>query len=402
MKINGRILIFLLAFCAVVTAVFLFAGRIKAQTPLDLPAAPPPQPVVVVPPVKTATVLFAGDILMHKSLNDAAVDKDGNYDYAPLFIDVTPFIKSADYAIGNLETTLSGEKAGYTGYPCFNTPDILAKVLSDTGFDMLATANNHCLDRGVDGLKRTQYVIEQAGMDHTGTNRSKKESDAIIVKQINGIKIAILNYTAMTNGGMVAKKYKYTVNYIGDGAEIIKKAQKTKKSGTDFVIAYLHFGNEYERNPTNDEKVLVNKLLAGGVDAVIGAHPHVVQPIEWVTVKRDKDDYTGLVAWSLGNFVSAQRPRYRDSGIAVNLKIEKSETATTIKEVKYLPVWVQHDKSTDPAKYRLLPLPANSTLKTDTGLTEADLTRIEEIKEELSSQVDKPNENIIVVSAEKE
>jgi poly-gamma-glutamate synthesis protein (capsule biosynthesis protein) len=309
-------------------------------------------------------------------------------------------VKSADYAVGNLETRLAGEKAEYTGYPCFNTPDSLAAALSNAGFDMLATANNHCLDRGIDGLKRSLYVIEQANMDKIGTSRSQKESELIIIKDIKGIKIAILNFTEMTNGRKVAKKYKYAVNYIGDGSVVIKTAQKAKKNGADIVIAYLHFGNEYQRTPAAGDRKLVEKLLAGGVDTVIGAHPHVVQPIEWVKVKRGKDDFTGLVVWSLGNFVSAQRPRYRDSGIAVNLKIQKSDTATTITEVKYLPVWVQLDKSTDPANFRILPLPANTNPASDLPLTPADLARIEEVKNEITTHIDAPKENITSVSAE--
>lgn len=389
MKVKGRFLIFSAAFCMAIAAVFLFAGRIMAE-----PAAG------FVPNVKTATIFIAGDILMHKGLNDAAVDDKGKYDYNPLFAYAAPFVKSADYSICNLETTLSGEKAKYTGYPSFNTPDSLAIALKNAGFDMLATANNHCMDRGINGLVRTQNVIDLVGMDHVGTSRNQKECDKIMIREIKGIKIAILNYTAMTNWGKPAKKYKYAVNYIGDGKEIISNAIKAKKIGADIVIAYLHFGNEYERSPAAKERKLVEKLLAGGVDTIIGAHPHVVQPIEWMKVKRGKKDYTGLVAWSLGNFVSMQRPRYRDSGIAVNLIIQKNDTSTSITEVKYLPVWVQQDISDKIPKFRLLPLPANGKPESDLALTPADLARIDEVKSEIAAHVDDPNENISSVSAD--
>lgn len=369
----------------------LLSGLLFNGKPALVAQAPPPAP----PAPTRITVAFTGDVLMHISLVNAARTADGAYDFAPMFAPIAPYLKNANYTVANLETRLAGAKRGYTGYPCFNSPDSLAPALRDAGVDMLATANNHSLDKGADGLLTTLTTLDANKLAHVGTFRTPEEQATPILVDINGVKVAFLNYAEMTNGIPIPAGKSYVINMIGDGQGIIKEATAAKAHGADLVIAFLHFGTEYQRQPNDNQQLLAKKLLANGVDAVIGAHPHVVQPIKRVTVKRSDVPYTGYVIYSMGNFVSGQRDRYRDSGIMVYLDIEKSVTATIVTGVRYLPVYVQRGVLDGRIRYRVLPLVPGEKVQSDVPLTAADIARMKQISEELDAHLDRPAEERI-------
>ncbi len=358
-----------------VLGVVLGLASCRAQ-PVHAQTAPPLPPIHV-------TVAFAGDLLIHDTILDDTSDGHGAYHFREVFAPTAPFIQRADYAVANLETRLAGEGRGYTGYPCFNSPTDLGWAARATGFRLLATANNHCLDKGYAGLAATLDNLDAIGLAHVGTARSETERHTPVIVSVKGVKTVFLNYTAMTNGITLPKGKGYAVNYL-DPDSVATEAAAARAAGAELVLAMLHFGNEYQRAPTAAQRTLAATLLTHGVDALIAAHPHVVQPIEQVTVTRDGKPFTGVVAYSLGNFIADQRSRYRDSGIVLYLSITKDAAGTRVDGVRYLPVYVQHSDH----RFRVLPLLPGVEPKSDVPLAARDRYRIPQVRDELHALLD--------------
>ena len=286
----------------------------------------------------TITIAAVGDLLMKAPIiASARLDGGGQYDFDPMFEGVKPQLQNANLLIGNLETTFSGNprKAGKyetraprTGYPVFNCPDELAGTLKRLGFDVLTTANNHCMDGGTSGLKRTLNVLDRHGIKHTGTSRSAAESRRCTVMDVKGIKVGILAYTTGTNSIPYPKAY--LVNRIR--LPRIAADIKAMKRGADFVIVCLHFGLEFHRTPNARQKSIVNAVFKYGADAILGAHPHVLQPVK---VSKVKDGRGGVkkrvAAYSLGNFVSTRLRKniHTQRGLILKLKVQKDEKGRT-------------------------------------------------------------------------
>jgi poly-gamma-glutamate capsule biosynthesis protein CapA/YwtB (metallophosphatase superfamily) len=262
-------------------------------------------------------LLFAGDIMGHDSQIQAAWSvKENTYNYASCFAHLAPKIKQADIAIGNLELTLAGPP--YKGYPAFSSPDALAFSLKDAGFDVLVTANNHSCDKGKKGITRTIDVLDSLGLLHTGTFKDNVSRDTLypLIIEKNNVKIALLNYTYGTNGIPVPKPTR--VNLI-DTTQIAQDILRINKDSVDVIISFMHWGAEYQSLPDKNQIMLANWLTKKGVQLVIGAHPHVLQPII-----RDTINHT-LIAYSLGNFVSGQRDRFKNGGVMLHIELEKIE-----------------------------------------------------------------------------
>jgi poly-gamma-glutamate capsule biosynthesis protein CapA/YwtB (metallophosphatase superfamily) len=315
------------------------------------------------------TLLFAGDIMGHDTQITAAYyNETGTYDYSFCFSELKPTIQKADIAIGNLEVTLAGEP--YKGYPKFSSPDELVTALKDAGFDILINANNHALDRGKEGLERTIDIARQNGLIMTGTFKSDNDREISypLVVEKNNILLGILNYTYGTNG--LISSPPNIVNYI-DTALIRIDIQKIKKVNPDFIIACVHWGNEYEPEGNNTQRTLARFLANEGVDAIIGSHPHVVQPFEVLYNGTDSTDLVPVV-YSLGNFISNQRERYRNGGIIFVLELTKTDK-TKPTSFSYMPVWVQKPVINEITRFRLIPA----------NVDEREMDRLELTKEEL-------------------
>ena len=290
------------------------------------------------------SLLFVGDIMQHDSNIAAAYNPiTSKYDYSACFEYVSPIIKSADLAIGNLELTLAGKP--YKGYPQFSAPNELAYELKRIGFDVLVTANNHSVDRGKKGIERTIDVLDTLSMLHTGTfkDSAKRAMTYPLIIEKNGFRLSLLNYTYGTNGIPIPRPS--IVNLI-DTVQIKKDIEKAKGQHSDAIIAFFHWGDEYQSLPNKEQKRLTNLCFREGVKLVIGSHPHVLQPMEW---KNEKDQF---VVYSLGNFISGQRPRYRDGGAMLWIDLQKviqdSVSLTSIQKADYELEWVQ--KSNDSKK----------------------------------------------------
>lgn len=265
-----------------------------------------------------ATLLFAGDAMMHKSQLAAAQQPDGSYAFDECFAGLAPVISAADYAVVNLEAPLGGKP--YAGYPCFCMPDSYGFALRDAGFDMLLTANNHTLDRNDRGLRRTVTMLDSIGVHHLGTyaNPAARAQSIPYIVDVKGFKIGFLNYTYGTNG--IKPQTDAVVDYI-DEALIKRDIAATRQAGAELVCVAIHWGIEYKLLPNAEQKRLADALLAQDVDMVIGGHPHVIQPMEM----RSRDDgRRQLLVYSLGNFISGMRTTDCRGGAMVEAYISRS------------------------------------------------------------------------------
>ena len=224
------------------------------------------------PKSDTLTLLFAGDLMQHGPQIKAALQADGTYNYDETFARVKGEIERADVAIGNFEVTLGGKP--YTGYPQFRAPDEYLQACIDAGFDVLLTANNHCLDSRRAGLERTIMMMDSLGMPHLGTyaNKEVRDSTYPFLLEKNGLRVVLLNFTYGTNG--IAIEHPNVVNLI-DTTEIKADIAKARQMHPDVIIALPHWGIEYQQLPSPQQRELAEWLFAHGVDHVIGGHPHV-------------------------------------------------------------------------------------------------------------------------------
>lgn len=331
-----------------------------------LPEAVPPEdpPAAAIPQTSSLKLLFTGDIMGHDSQIASALAQGGDrHDYRPCFQYLEPYFNQADLVIGNLEVTLAGPP--YKGYPHFSSPDALADALLEAGFDVLLTANNHALDRGDAGVQRTIQQLRSRGILQTGTFRDGRHRELYypLVLEKNGIRIALLNYTYGTNG--LKADNPVAVNYI-DTALIREDLLKASLAEPDLTILTVHWGNEYERMENSRQQELGRFAFNNGADVIVGSHPHVVQPVKGV-------GRGNLVAYSLGNFISNQRPRYRDGGIVFEMEVVKDDAGTRVARHGYLPVWVHKPNTEKGPLFSLVPAAIDSVNYATMDLSPDDL-----------------------------
>jgi len=291
-----------------------------------------------------------GDIMMHNTMITAGLQSaQASYDYSPFFRYVRPLLSASDLVIGNLETTLAGKAAGYSGYPRFNSPEVLAANLKEAGIDVLTTANNHSLDKGYTGLAATLDHLDAAGLLHTGTSRCLAEQETTLLADIKGSKFAILAYTYGTNGLNPPKDRTYAVNYI-DEAKMIAAVKKAREAGAHSILVSLHFGAEYQNYPNAEQQALAQSLLDNGADIILGSHPHVLQPASFL------DDR--FVIYSLGNFISDQTGPERKTGIILNLHflVDPGGEKPRLEAASYIPIWTHRFRQNGRTQFSVLPV----------------------------------------------
>ena len=296
-----------------------------------------------------------GDIMCHNSQYKDAYD-GSTYDFSYVFDDIKDYISSADIAVGNLETTFAGKERGYSNYPRFNSPEQLAYNLKYMGIDVLCTANNHSMDTNYSGVVSTLDFLDDAGISHMGTSRTAKEQNQILVKDVNGIKIAFLAFTYGTNGIPVPSANSYCVNLI-DKDLILKQLELAKAQEPDLICVNMHWGLEYQNVQNSDQEDWADFLFENGVDVILGSHPHVLQPMEKRTVTlEDGTTKDCFVIYSLGNFISGQTKKNTRTSIILNINFTKDgETGkTTIGDVSYVPIYMYKSSSGSTKRYKLL------------------------------------------------
>ena len=280
----------------------------------------PTTPTIAEKEDTTISVLGAGDVLMHMEQVYSGYDsKTNTYNYDNFFTYVKNYVSTSDLAICNSETTYLGKGHNFSGYPKFNSPKEILNSIKNAGFDMVCSTHNHINDMGDKGIESTAKLIKEAGLDLLGIKNTVKDKN-YIVKDIKGVKIGITNYTYSTidkngyryiNGLPLSKEMEPKINLFSDSniENDINNMKSTYdnmiKDGAEFTIFYIHWGNEYQLQPSAQQEKLAGMLNSIGVNVIFGSHPHVVQPIR--TLKNDTNGNETLVCYSLGNFISNQR-----------------------------------------------------------------------------------------------
>lgn len=309
--------------------------------------------------IKNISILSVGDIMFHMPQIISAKLDDGTYDFNPPFQYVRKYIEEADIAIANFETVTAGNDTKFSGFPRFNSPVETVAALKETGFDILSTANNHSLDRGKNGIISTIENIESNGLKNIGTYKENNKN--LLIEDVEGIKIGLLSYTFGINGldGLLTSdELEYMIDTI-DEKVIEEDIRNLKEAQVDLILAYIHWGNEYQNQPHIYQETLGKKMIEWGANIIQGSHPHVIQRSEIVEFE-GKDNY---IIYSMGNFYSNQRYEtmgnsYTEDGVMVKLIIEKdfSTNKSIIKDVIHIPTWVYRYKENNQIKYRVLPI----------------------------------------------
>lgn len=327
-------------------------------------------------------IAMVGDVMQHGEQLKASRRDDGGYSWQGVFDPIAPLIQGSDLAIANLETPVDASRP-YAGFPFFNAPEVLLEALSETGFDVLQTANNHCLDRGRDGALATLQAVERHGFGAAGTWPSAEAHGTpwVIRELPDGIRVAFLANTYGTNGVPMPPGEPWLVNWLDEGQ--MQNDLHRARLLADIVIVGLHWGGEYQHQPAAWQRDLATRLVEAGADIVMGSHPHVLQPAEVVTVedpgghRRD-----GLILYSLGNFVSNQRTFPRDGGLIARAVVQRCGLHTRVTGVRLTPVWV--DKRVDGTQhlaFRVLPVRPPGEACGGPDLTAADCLQMDAFRD---------------------
>jgi len=364
------------------------------------PEEPTPAPTPTPEPTPTVITIGAiGDImLMSSQVNGAYNAETGTYDFSRSFLGVANQFRSVDLMCGNFECTLSGEEAGYSvkkgedeSVDTFNAPDSVIDTLKDVGFDFLSTANNHALDRQMAGLLRTLDVLDEKGVYHTGTARSNEERDTPLIIDVNGVKIGFIAATEIINKhdrymNDAETEYAVTRLYLQED-RLVSEIKALREAGADFIVAYPHWDKEHRTASNSRTRAEAKLLLESGVDVILGSHPHVVQSIEYVTVDRNGEPYTGLVVYSMGNFISNMSTGKKSDplryGLYVQLTIEKALDGTTsLKSAEYMPLFCFVRSIDRTYLHQVVPAFSESSLiQSYSELTDKELLSVETARE---------------------
>lgn len=231
------------------------------------------------------------------------------------------------------------------------------EALKNIGIDVLSTANNHSLDKGYTGIVSTLDELDRIGIEHTGTYRNAEEQNKILVKDINGIKIAFISFTYGTNGIPVPAGKEYCVNLWNDEQTVVNQLNLANEQNADIICASVHWGDEYKQKQNSDQEDFANYLFNHGVDIIIGNHAHVVEPMEKKTIKlEDGTEKEVFVVYALGNFISGQTIEHTKSTAILDMQIRKSgETGKiSIDSVDYVPVYCFDKSQKTSNRYELI------------------------------------------------
>ncbi|MBP1588160.1 MAG: CapA family protein [Clostridia bacterium] len=336
---------------------------------------PDPTANATEPPLtyQDVSLVSVGDALVYASMWESAkAYGGGKYDFSELTKYVQDIVSAADYAVFNLEVNCAGEGEGYRAYPTFNVPDNIVETMKNAGFDGALFANNHTYDTGHNGFMRTQSVLADNGLRVFGA-RTSTDNKSYGIVDVNGIRLGIINYTY--EDGPDEFKQDKTRKYLNwnrvdtadvpliDGfsttrledfyGEIGGRISELRGEGADFIVAYMHWGTEYDEGADGNQKAIAQRLCDLGVDLLVGGHPHVVQPV--ATYTSGDGSRRMLCYYSLGNFTSAQNrltfqssPSYAwltENELLANVTIRKYSTGETlIVKAGYTPLWLhRHD-----------------------------------------------------------
>ncbi len=364
-RINKRVFISRLILCILVLAMICLFGVYAKDYIFDRNGSKSSsnsdgEPVEPQEEVTSASFVCVGDYLIHSSVyNDAY--KNGEYDFKPMLTYIKDIVKDYDIGYYNQETILGGKELGVSNYPTFNSPQEAGDAMIDAGFNLVSLSTNHTMDSGTKAvLSSRAYWDKQEDVLAVGSYDSFEEQEKVQIREINGIKYAMLNYTYGTNGIPVPQGKEYLVNVWPTDLDIndpdrdteyqeykkqVEKDIEKVRDDVDLLIVAMHWGIEYTHNPTEYQKDAAQFLADHDVDVIIGTHPHVIQPVTWI------DDT--LVIYSLGNFLSAQ---YQDDnynksvGLMTSFKVTKTtkgdEVKVEVEDVENQLLYAYYNQST--------------------------------------------------------
>lgn len=263
----------------------------------------------------SASLFMVGDALIHSSIYMDAKTSTGSYDFRPMLEKIKPIVSKYDLKYYNQETVLGGVELGLSNYPRFNSPYEVGDAFIDSGFNLVSLATNHTMDKGEQGvLNSLSYWSKQPSVLTAGSYTSFEDRDKKVIKEINGIKYAFFSYTTWTNGLETPTGKEYLNNVYSE--ELAKNDIERVKDEADVIIVAMHWGTEYSKGISDSQVEIANYLSNLGVDIIIGSHPHVVEPIEFIGKT--------MVIYSLGNFISDQVGVERLTGLMVSVNIHKT------------------------------------------------------------------------------
>jgi poly-gamma-glutamate capsule biosynthesis protein CapA/YwtB (metallophosphatase superfamily) len=309
--------------------------------------APVPSGAAAIP--RSFTITAGGDILIHQSISqlaDAQAPGPGAFDFSPMLDPIEPWVSTADLAICHLEGTLTYADSGFAFYPLFKAPNEVVDALKATGYDACSTAGNHTLDFGIGGIRETLSILDAAGIRHTGSAGSIWGRRPNLY-QVRGVTVGHISYTSISNVGRPADK-PWALNMDGSGDAVLADARWLREQGAEFVIVSMHWGNEYQSQPSPAQVALAERLLASpDIDLILGTHVHVIQPIARIDGK--------VVVYGMGNQLSNIRGTTdgrtgAEDGIMVHLRVREVNGKFQVMQVQYTPTWV------DPTTKQVLPV----------------------------------------------
>ncbi|MFS9089332.1 CapA family protein [Streptococcus infantis] len=294
----------------------------------------------------SARIMANGDLLYHDIIYISAKKSDGTYDFHENFEYVKSWLKQADLVIGDFEGTVNKDHY-LAGYPLFNAPGEVMDAIKDAGYQVLDLAHNHILDSQIEGVVSTADAIEKAGMTPIGVyTHEPRDKAPIVIKEVNGIKVALLAYSYGFNGIEQSISQEDYNRYLSDLDEDKMKAEiERAEKEADITIIMPQMGVEYQIEPTEEQKKLYHKMIDWGADIIFGGHPHVVEPAETIEKNGDKK----LIIYSMGNFISNQRietmqdvenAKWTERGVLMDVTIKKKFGKTTIETAQAHPSWV--------------------------------------------------------------
>lgn len=309
---------------------------------------------------KEIVITGTGDLMFYDYQMQRAYDKENEtFDFSPSFQYISKYLAESSYVLGNFEGTMAGKDNGSGsndyGYWAdsqnmnFNIPEAAAQDLKEAGFDMLTTANNHVFDSGTDGVASTIDFITAAGLDQTGS--FKNESDSrYVIKNVDGVNVGIIAYTNKVDT-QLDDSNRYMINTLDEFSEsqislMCSQIQEMRKAGAEYVVVNLHFGDKYVSEVSEQEQNLARRLVEAGADVIFGSYPHVVKPMEVINATNsDGTSRTGLVFYSLGNFISSMQYQSsngypRDLGAIANVLITKTSDGIQLDGVEIIPTYV--------------------------------------------------------------
>ena len=320
--------------------------------------------------IKYIDIVSLGNLIIHQSQINGAKNENG-YDFSPSFQYIKEMVSEADISLGILEGALAGGEP--TGYPIFNSPDEVIDSLRDTGIDVVNYANNHIYDYDDEGLQRTIEITKEKGLDVLGI-KSTEEEKSYLVKEVDGVKIGFASYVFETdtingyktiNSNPVSINSENLINTFNYNDlesfynRIASEISAMKAEGVEFIIASMHWGEEYNTYTEATQNEIAKKLNELGVDIILGGHPHVIQPYEIIC---NESGHSTFVIYSQGNSLSNQSEQEigvaeSEDGIMIKFTLEKKDGNVSLKEYKIIPTWVYKEEKGDGTYYhKIIPV----------------------------------------------